>query len=347
MLEKGRLQTLPLAYDVQEKQWLDTAQSGMRHFPGEQPVHWKDPAYTFNTSCYGCHVSQLATNYDLKSDSYHTTWSEPGINCETCHGPAAEHIKIARAAPKNQPLAALGLISIKSLSTEERNSLCASCHAKGSSLTASFAPRNRFFDHFDLVTLENADYYPDGRDLGENYTYTSWRMSPCVKAGKLDCMHCHTSSGRYRFAEEGKANDACLPCHEKRVKEAAAHSRHDAGTAGSRCVSCHMPMTDFARMKRSDHSMLPPTPAATRRFKSPNACNNCHTDKDAAWADKLVREWETSDYQAPVLARAELLDAARKGDWNNLPAMLDYLQSKNHDEIFAASLIRLLPSIPR
>jgi len=27
-------------------------------------------------------------------------------------------------------------------------------------------------------------------------------------------------------------------------------------------VSCHMPMTGFARLNRSDHSMLPPTPAA-------------------------------------------------------------------------------------
>jgi tetratricopeptide (TPR) repeat protein len=102
-------------------------------------------------------------------------------------------------------------------------------------------------------------------------------------------------------------------------------------------------MTEFARMKRSDHSMLPPTPAATLRFKSPNACTSCHADKNAAWADKLVRKWRTRDYQAPVLKRTELLDAARKGEWSKLPAMLDYLQSQGREEVFAASLIRLLP----
>ena len=32
--------------------------------------------------------------------------------------------------------------------------------------------------------------------------------------------------------------------------------------------------------------MLPPTPAATIAFRSPNACNLCHKDKDAAWADQ-------------------------------------------------------------
>jgi len=61
-----------------------------------------------------------------------------------------------------------------------------------------------------------------------------------------------------------------------------------------------MPMTDFARMRRSDHSMLPPTPAATTAFKSPNACNLCHKDKDAAWADQWVRQWRERDYQAPI-----------------------------------------------
>ena len=103
-------------------------------------------------------------------------------------------------------------------------------------------------------------------------------------------------------------------------------------------------MTSFARMNRTDHSMLPPTPSATIAYKSPNACNICHTDKDAAWADKYVREWRTRDYQAPVLKRAALIDGARKRDWKQLPAMLDYITSKDRDEVFATSLIRLVPS---
>jgi len=105
------------------------------------------------------------------------------------------------------------------------------------------------------VTLEDPDYYPDGRDLGENYTYTSWSMSPCVKSGKLDCIHCHTSSGRYRFKKE-KFNNACVPCHEGKVNNPTEHTHHLAESEGSKCISCHMPMTAFARMNRSDHSML-------------------------------------------------------------------------------------------
>ncbi|MGA9754736.1 MAG: tetratricopeptide repeat protein [Desulfobaccales bacterium] len=350
-LERGRLQTLPVAYDARTKQWFDTAASGVRHFgsgPPDEPVHWKEWPYTFNTACYNCHVSQYNTNYDLKTDTYRTTWAEAGINCESCHGPSKAHNEVMQAAPKGQVPPDLKIISVKKFTHEQHNASCGSCHAKTSPLTTVFPPGGRFFDHFDLVTLENPDYYPDGRDLGENYTYTTWLMSPCVKAGQLDCITCHTSSGRYRFKDEAKANDACLPCHAERVAKAAEHIHHPPDKPGvpTKCVTCHMPMTAFARMNRTDHSMLPPAPAATIKFGPPNACNLCHKDKDAAWADQNVRKWRARDYQAPVLQRAGLIEAARKRDWQKLPEMMTYITSPERDEVFAASLIRLTMTAP-
>jgi tetratricopeptide (TPR) repeat protein len=107
-----------------------------------------------------------------------------------------------------------------------------------------------------------------------------------------------------------------------------------------------MPVTEFARMRRSDHSMLPPAPAATIAYKSPNACNLCHADRDPAWADNAVRAWHSRDYQATVLRAAGLVDAARKRDWKKLPEMLAYLEEKDRDEIVATSLIRLLRNCP-
>ncbi len=218
-LARGRLQTLPVAYDVRTKQWFDTAASGVRHFGSEspeEPINWKEWPYTFNTACFNCHVSQLSSNYDLSTDSYRTTWAEPGINCETCHGPSKEHNVVMQATPKGQLPADLKLISVKKFTHEQHNAACGSCHAKTSPLTTSFSPGELFFDHLDLVTLENPDYYPDGRDLGENYTYTTWLMSPCVKSGKLDCIKCHTSSGRYRFKDEPRPTTPASPATPSR-----------------------------------------------------------------------------------------------------------------------------------
>ncbi len=348
LLERGWLQVLPVAYDVNRKEWFDTTASAVRHFMDrrDEALYWKERQLTFNTSCFNCHVSQLAKNYDLKTDSYRTTWAEPGINCETCHGPSAAHVQLFKKIGTNQPAPAdMKLIITRKLSTAQRNDMCSPCHAKMSPVTDSFAPGDRYFDHFDLVALESPDFYPDGRDLGENYTATQWRMSPCAASGKLDCIYCHTSSGRYRFKDPATANNACLPCHEERVTHATAHTHHAPDSAGNRCISCHMPTTEFARMRRTDHSMLPPTPAATIAYKSPNACGLCHTNS-AQWADKLVREWRPRDYQKPVLERAALLDAARKGDWRRLPDILAWLSRPAPQEIWTVSFVRLLESAP-
>jgi tetratricopeptide (TPR) repeat protein len=345
LMERGRLQTLPLAYDVRAEEWFDTVASGVRHFPdagSDAPLHWIDPAYTFNTSCYSCHVSQLAKNYDLKTDTYRTTWAEPGINCEACHGPGQEHVDVCRSAKADQVPDDLRIISTKSFSAGQTNAMCNSCHAKLSPVSASFKPGDRYFDYFDLITLEHPDFYPDGRDLGENYTMTGWLMSPCVKTGQLDCTHCHTSSGRYRFKNANNPNAACLPCHQERVENVTDHTHHDEDSTGSQCVACHMPTTAFARMTRSDHSMRPPMPAATLKFKSPNACNICHDDKDAVWADEYVRKWHKKDYQRSVLEQASFVDKARRGNWERLEAILEYIGSQDRDEVVATSLLRLL-----
>ncbi len=356
-LERGLLQVLPVAYDVHRKEWFSTAGSAVRHFaasttaegrPSEggidEELDWTDRAYTFNTSCFSCHVSQLATNYEPTTDSYRTVWAEPGVSCETCHGPSGAHVKAFEGLPPGKAPPDWKIISVKRLATEQRSDLCSSCHAKASPLWTSFRPGDRFFDHFDLTTLENPDYYPDGRDLGENYTLTSWRMSPCAKSGRIDCVHCHTSSGRYKWKD--RPNDACLPCHEERVKNAAAHTRHPGDGPGTRCTDCHMPKTEFARMIRSDHSMRPPSPAASRELGSPNACTVCHVDRGAAWAEKAVRDWGHGRWSERILREGRLVAAARRGDWSRLPQVLAYLGEPARDEVVTASLVRLLADCP-
>ncbi len=346
-LDRGKLQVLPTAYDVKEKKWYDMAGSAVRHIAGhhDKPFPWTDPSYTFNTSCHSCHVSQLSTNYDVDTDTYRTTWHEPGINCETCHGPAEDHVKLCRSTPKDKLPKDLKLKMIlqdRGYSAERVNAACSTCHSKSDRISRRFRLGDTFFDHFGLITLEHLDFYPDGRDLGENYTYTLWRMSPCAKSGQLDCIHCHTSSGRYRFADPQSGNQACLPCHQKIVDNDTEHSHHASGSTGNLCVKCHMPMTRFANMRRSDHSMRPPAPASSIKFGSPNACTICHTDHDASWAETYVEKWYGTGYERDMLRMANLIKAARDKDWSRLPEILAYLEQTDREEIHANSFVQLL-----
>ena len=349
--EGGRLQTLPLAYDVNTKKWYNNPESAIRHFPNmnqggvqDSALSWRDRQYTFNTSCYGCHVSQLKNNFDLATNKYQTNWKEAGINCETCHGPSAEHVRVCREAGVGKVPKDLKIIITKTFTPEQHNSSCAPCHAKMHPITASYYPGDRYFDNFDLITLEDHDFYPDGRDLGENYTMTSWHMNTCQQNSKLHCVTCHTSSGRYRFKNDDltEANKACTPCHEENGKFYEKHTHHKVNKSSPKCVECHMPTTRFGNMVRSDHSFRPPMPAATIRFKSPNACTICHKGKSAEWANQQVTLWKKNNYQKETVYVGSLVEDARNGKWGRLDEMLKVIQTNKYGEVFTNSLIRIL-----
>lgn len=341
--ERGRLHTLPLAYDCKTDTWYNNPESGVRHFEtmGDQALDWKNHLYTFNVSCYNCHVSQLKSNFSLENLSYETSWGEAGINCETCHGPSSEHVRVCVEAGEGQVPEDLKIIVTSKYTKEQHNSSCGSCHAKSSIVKPGYPPGERFYDYFDLTTLENHDFYADGRDLGENYTMTTWAQNICMQEANLHCASCHTSSGRYRFAGDN-ANQACAPCHNDKIADVGTHSGHKIDGEGSLCVSCHMPMTTFARMDRSDHSFRPPMPEATMAFGSPNACNICHSDKSPEWANREIKKIHTREYQSETIALGKLIRLAREADWSELSEITAGLESGVFNEVYATSFIRLL-----
>ena len=360
-LEKGKLQTAPLAYNVHTKVWYDSTGSMIRHFNNgivDEALEWTDRQLTFNTGCHDCHISQLRKNYDPETDSYKTTWNESGINCEVCHGPAEAHILAAEeAAAKGEELIDLKLLTFHGdLDAAQRDATCAPCHAKMIPLTRDFTPGELFFNHYDLTSYEDPDFYPDGRDLGENYTQTGWMANPCANAGQLECIHCHTSSGRFRFADE--PNKACLPCHQKRADNILAHSHH-AATNNVTCVDCHMPKTAQAHMHRSDHTFRPPSPAASLEFGSPNACNLCHNNpeaitgdfhghkkEDMEWANEHVLKWHGEDSGVALLELGGIVLACRNGEWDKLPEIVGYLDHPACDPAAKVAILRLLINCP-
>ena len=344
-LDKGKLQTIPLAFDANSKSWFNYPESAIRHFADEAEVDealpWRDAMYTFNTGCYSCHISQLSTNFDLNSETYHTTWREAGINCETCHGPAGEHIRIFKNLKEGEEVPKdVGLIVTTTFTQEQHNASCSPCHAKMNPITPSYMPGDKYFDNYNVTTLEDRDFYPDGRDLGENYTLTGWMMNKCVQESELHCVTCHTSSGRDR--NSANPDNACASCHQEITNNPEAHSLHKAED-GLTCISCHAPKREFVgRFLRSDHSFRPPMPEATIKFGSPNACNQCHTDKSPEWANKIVKQRPNGNYQEETLKWAQLIKEARDNNWTNVEKMYEYILSGKPNEVVTTSFIRLL-----
>jgi cytochrome c-type biogenesis protein CcmH/NrfG len=342
--DKGRMQILPLAYNIDKKKWFDNSAGLLPHGTSQasnQP-DWKSRTNHFNTTCFACHIDSQAAYYNIQNDTYHSLGDEHGITCCSCHGPVEDHIRICRKTPPGQAPDDLKIVTFKNASSDQINAICGSCHTSSIPLKPSYTAGKPFFDYFDLKGLENPAFSPDGKSISSNNVYTLFRMSPCVQSGQLQCLHCHTGNGLYRFTDPSVANDSCLPCHKVRVERAAEHTHHKAKNPGSVCISCHMPTSALRGIEQTDHSMRPPMPAFTQTYKSPNACTLCHKKNDSAWAEMHVRSWHKNNYQERYLKSALLIRAARSGDWTRLPEMLSFIENPKRDEIAATSLIRLL-----
>ena len=95
----GRMQALGIAWDSRPK-----AAGGQRWFhlyPGQNVkagdwLHWTSVSQNWNFQCAECHSTNLRKNFDAKTDSFKTTWAEIDVSCESCHGPASNHVAWAK-----------------------------------------------------------------------------------------------------------------------------------------------------------------------------------------------------------------------------------------------------------
>lgn len=149
--------------------------------------------------CFQCHSTgplRMAAGFRIEP-------FEPGVQCETCHGPGDGHA--AAQKPIRNP---------SRLSAREINGLCGGCHrmpAAAGSDTDWTNPWNT--RHQPLYLAESACF----------------RQS----RGKLSCLTCHRA---HAPLERSAAvyEQTCSACHAK--------PRHRTPLAGGSCVSCHMPV---------------------------------------------------------------------------------------------------------
>lgn len=152
-------------------------------------------------------------------------------------------------------------------------------------------------------TLET---WANGAPKGIGMLFRSFIESDCYQQAEVRCHDCHDPHDNKQPTEPGilQASEVsdryCLGCHTDLAPEPQAHTRHVAGEPGSFCMDCHMPRHIsklnrgvWERTRTHDMSSLP-RPADSLRLGLagvPNACNDCHEDRDAAWAAAEVGDW--------------------------------------------------------
>jgi Tfp pilus assembly protein PilF len=302
----GRLQCLPIAWDVAEKRWYHLYPD-----PPTDPedwLYWTKAGQNWNGMCAECHSTNLKKDYDVATDSYQTTWSDIDVGCEACHGPGSRHVEwaempeMARPAAENVEL----VVRTSGLPSRALVELCAPCHARRAALGDYTHAEPDLLDSMLPQLLNERLYFADGQILDEVYVYGSFTQSKMYHRD-VRCSDCHEVHS-IRPVKEG--NNLCLQCHRAGAYHTKEHHFHkkkgekgeairsgegkvlfEVGT-GAECTQCHMPGRTYMGIDyRPDHSFRIPRPDLSVRIGVPNACNRCHVDKTAKWSDETITKW--------------------------------------------------------
>jgi tetratricopeptide (TPR) repeat protein len=352
----GRVQSLTTAWDSRSR--ADGGQRWYHLYPDEyighdDPLHWTARNQNWNYMCAECHSTNLRKNYDPDTNTFATTWAEINVGCEACHGPASRHIARARAGSGHAGLTvdlddsgrAVWQMNVDT-GMAERSELvmrpprqpeaCGRCHARRSLATGDYEFGRPLHDTHTPSLLETHLYYADGQILEEVYVYGSFLQSRMYQAG-VSCSDCHDPHSA-RLRTQGSPSNVCNTCHLPQRFAGVDHHRHES--ADVQCVDCHMTSRVYMGVDaRRDHSFRIPRPDLTISTGSPNACNQCHDDRDSAWAAQAIDAWYGTERTAHY---AEAIHEGRSGSPSANSLLLRAIGTSAYPGIARATALTLL-----
>lgn len=356
---KGQYQVLAFAWDTRSM-----AEGGQRwfhlypdeHIKYDDELHWTGINQNWNFMCADCHSTNLQKNYDLKTQTYNTTWSQIDVGCEACHGPGAKHVRWTENKSdeiknkgfnlefneRDNVIWALDAISGNAERSEPNTSnkeieVCAQCHSRRLTVKPGARPEHALLDNFQVSLLTDPLYHADGQINGEVYVYGSFLQSKMYHAG-VTCSDCHEP---HSLKLRAKDNNVCAQCHTPTKYDTSEHHLHELDSDGAKCVSCHMPEKNYMVVDpRRDHSFRIPRPDLTVKLGVPNACTQCHGDKTAQWATQELAK----KYPEPLKKHfAEAIQAGRYGLPGAEQLLTQLIVDEEQPAIARATAVTLLP----
>lgn len=283
----GRLQVPRLSWDVNKKKWFN--QYAGQKIPSHDWLHWTGNAQNWNTMCATCHSTNLRKNYDVKTDTYKTSFSIINVSCESCHGAGQQHIDYLNSEDYKlgKKVAGSYLNLNKKTSQTALINTCAPCHARIADISKTHLNSEEIMDNYIPQIPDSEFFHADGQVKEEDYIYTSFMQSKMYSKG-VSCIDCHNAHST-RLKRIG--NQTCTQCHLTTKYDVPTHTFHPTGSPSSSCVNCHMPGKLFmGNDYRHDHSFRVPRPDLSVKYGTPNACSNCHKDKsEKALAEAIVK----------------------------------------------------------
>lgn len=316
----GELYQLPLAWYSQE----NGGRGGWAMAPGyDRPDH-SGVTRLVRRECMFCHDAY--PDLPAGGDSPGAPQLFPavlpeGIGCQRCHGPGADHVRLALSPDAPSGLVRDAIVNPARLTPRLRDDVCYQCHMLPSVAIPwvrrfgrgdfSFRPGEALADYRVRMDVREV-----GRQPGERFEidHQAYRLeqSRCFQAsgGALSCLTCHDPHRKVPAAERGAHyRKACLGCHAGDLSgHPAVVSAELPGAAGgdaadpsspevsaSDCVACHMPRRraeDVVHAVMTDHRIQrpPADPAALlapRKERDPDLADLVLADPEQAPAGRL------------------------------------------------------------
>ncbi|MGR9073494.1 MAG: tetratricopeptide repeat protein [Gammaproteobacteria bacterium] len=359
----GRLQALSIAWDSRAQ-----SEGGQRWFhlyPNENikytdQLHWTGRYQNWNLQCAECHSTHLKKNYNAESDSYQTTFTELNVACEACHGPASQHIewgkKTQQSDKQNEENGLVVQLNSRwgeawkfsgpeakfaerdKRANDELMNVCWSCHSRRSTLVEGTYPGLPLEMTHRPALLAQPTYYADGQQRDEDYTWGSFKQSKMFQKG-VTCMDCHEP---HSLSLRAEGNGLCGRCHNPKEFDTERHHYHKPDSEGGKCIDCHAPEQNYMIIDgRHDHSFRLPRPDLSLRIGSPNACIQCHENREDNWAVNAMDRWYGSSWKDRP-HYGIVLDAALTQGLKALPSLLELAQDQHHPAIVRATAVTLM-----
>ncbi len=257
-------------------------------------------------ACDGCHFTGFMST-QKRVDS--------GISCESCHGPASNHIE----HPESQLYKA-------SLSDPVRqNEVCLQCHMRNRDKRLDEQNMSEIYgDARDyplgyeagkalsqykkvapfILGHETKEFYANGMGKKNRMQGNEFVHSMKGKHG-ITCINCHNPHTLEPTAQKNQGNKLCMRCHSfgspigPHQKSIELHTHHKPHSKGSLCVECHMPKvgrhTGKSPITVRTHMfgfVLPNETLAYKMPKETNACYACHKeDRSMKTLQKDLESW--------------------------------------------------------
>jgi hypothetical protein len=169
-------------------------------------------------------------------------------------------------------------------------------------------------------------------------------------ANGVRCSDCHNS---HTTEQKAEGNAVCTQCHSPTGNQRfpaltqakfddPSHTFHSKDSPGAQCVSCHMVERTYMGIDgRRDHSFRIPRPDLYLATGVPNACTDCHTDRNPAWAaTEIAQRFPDSDRRGPHFSQT--FAAARHDPAASAKNLLGIAEHDGLPGVIRASALDLL-----